>query len=97
MQNLTLKNLRIHIDIERLPTLTLYVALGLTIACLLGAAWFTYRNVYLPYVNSTIPEEKLTQKQDKLNVTDFNDVRAKLNAKQEGTPAPTNVDPFRTN
>lgn len=96
MPKLSLKKIHFHIDIERVPTLTLYAALGLAIACLLGAAWFSYRNVYVPYMNNTIPEEKLNQKQDKLNVKGFNDVRAKLEAKQKGTPNAAAVDPFQT-
>ncbi|MEK7518860.1 MAG: hypothetical protein AAB549_02970 [Patescibacteria group bacterium] len=96
MQKISLKKIHFHIDIERVPTLTLYAALSCTIVFLLGAAWFSYRNVYVPYMNNTIPEEKLDQKQDKLNVKDFSDVRAKLEAKQKSTPNAAAVDPFQT-
>lgn len=92
MQKISLKKIHFHLDIERLPTLTLYVALGLTVICLVGAAFFTYRNVYVPYRNSTVPEEKLTQKQDKLNLKDFEAVRAALNSKQQLAPGTANVD-----
>lgn len=95
MPKLSLKKIHLHLDIERLPTLTLYAALGISLVCLLGAAWFTYRNVFVPYLNDTIPEEKLTQKQDKLNLKDFEDVRTKLEAKQKGAPSTITVDPFQ--
>lgn len=94
MQKLSLQKFHIRIDIERLPTLTLYVALGLAVLCLAGAALFTYQHVYVPYTSSTVPEEKLTQKQDKLNVKDFEAVRAALDAKQRDVPTVT-VDPFQ--
>lgn len=96
MQKLDLKKIRIHLDIERLPTLTLYASLGIAAICLLGSAWFTYKNVYIPYTNNTVPEEKLNQKQDKLNIKDFDNVRVKLDAKQKSPSNPITLDPFRT-
>lgn len=95
MPKLSLKKIRLHVEIERVPSLTLYAAIGIAAACLVATAWFTYRNVYVPYTNNIVPEEKLTQKQDKLNVTGFDEVRAKLNTKQEATPSATTVDPFQ--
>jgi len=95
MQKLTIKKIKLHIDIERIPTITLYASLTIAIICLLGAAWFTYNNVYQPYMNNTIPEEKLTQKQDKLNVKDFDLVRTKLEAKQKELPNTVAIDPLK--
>lgn len=94
MKKISLKGLHFHLDIERVPTVTLYAALGLAVLCLLGAGWFTYKRVYVPYMNDTIPEEKLTQKQDKLNVRDFDAVSAKLELKQKVSPTAGTVDPF---
>jgi len=95
MQKLTLKRIHFRIEIERLPSLTLYASYILAVLCLFFAGWYTYRNVYIPYTNDVIPEELLTQKQDKLNVKDFNDVRAKLEVKQKGSPSTTTIDPFQ--
>jgi hypothetical protein len=95
MQRLTLKGIHFRIEIERLPSLTLYASYILAMLCLCFAGWYTYRNVYVPYLSDVIPEELLTQKQDRLNVKDFNDVRAKLEAKQKGNPSITLIDPFR--
>ncbi len=96
MPKLTLNRFHIHVDIDRLPSMTLYIAYGIATLCLLAAGWFTYRNIYIPYMNTTIPEDKLTQKRDKLNVKEFEEVRSKLEAKQQGNPSKVTVDPFQT-
>jgi hypothetical protein len=95
MQKLSLQNFHFRINIERLPTLSLYTSIGLTVVCLAGAILFTYKHVYVPYTSTNVPEEKLTQKQDKLNVKDFDAVRAALDAKQQGNPSAISVDPFQ--
>jgi hypothetical protein len=95
MQRIPLKRIHFRIEIERLPVLTLYATYIVAILCLSFVGWYTYRNVYIPYMSDVIPEELLTQKQDKLNVKDFNDVRAKLEAKQKGSPSTTIIDPFQ--
>lgn len=96
MQKLSLAKFRLHLDIERLPTVALYATLAIATLCLLGAGWFTYRKVYVPYVDDTVPEEKLTQKQDKLNVKDFDDASAKLEQKQKVPSPAVTIDPFAT-
>ena len=95
MPNLSVKKFSYHLNVERRPTLTLYVALGIALVSLAGAAFFTYQKVYVPYTNSTVPEEKLTQKQDKLNLKDFETVRAALDAKQQGNPETVTINPFQ--
>lgn len=92
----TLQHIHVQVNIERIPSLSVYTAFTLAVLCLLAAGWFTYLKVYVPYVREEIPEEKFTQKQDKLNVKDFEDVRTKLKGKQEAVSGNAVVDPFQT-
>ncbi len=81
------KRPRKHFDVGMVPTLASFAAAAILLLGIAGIAWFAYANVYTPYTVDTIPEDRITQKQEKLNVVDFETVSSQLQAKQEDRPA----------
>lgn len=83
----------LHFNFGKLPLIAGIICAIIVVIGLAGIAWFSYTKVYTPYIVTTVPEDKIKQKQEKLNVKDFETVSTKLQEKQKERTAAEN--PFR--
>lgn len=85
MKKIALHLPHLHLSLGRL---TIYVSWGLIVFSAMMIAivtWYSLEQWYRPLQETTVPEEKLTQKREQVRVKDFEDARTLLEAKQKPT------------
>lgn len=90
LKRLRRKGKRTAFNISAVPLVAGIACAVIGVVGLAGLAWYTYTKIYTPYIVDTVPEERITQKQEKLNVKDFEAVSKQFEDKQRERTAAEN-------
>jgi hypothetical protein len=87
-----MKKLTFHKPSIELTTFTHWggrLLMTLLFVGILLSLWFGYVQWYIPSQSTDFPQDKLTQKQERINVTSFENVQQKWQEKQKTEASPT--------
>ncbi len=84
------KKRHLQLNMSAVPLIAGITCAIIGVIGLAGLGWFGYTKIYTPYIVNTVPEERITQKQEKLNVKDFETVSKKFEEKQSERAAAEN-------
>ena len=71
-----------HLELTKLANITVLVVLVIVLGALTYLSLFSFNNWYKPITSNLVPEEKLQQKQEKLKLKEFQEVKNKLQEKK---------------
>ena len=93
MRKPTLHLPHLHLTLTRLTNIVAWVAIGFSGLMAVLLVWYSLAQWYRPLQDTSIPEDKLTQKREQIRLKDFDDARSTLEAKQKATND-TTLNPF---